>query len=79
MGKKDNFESKIKELEKIVLMMESGDISLDKAMELYEKGTNLAKQCNEELDIAEDRYKKILKQAQEKTFDSDFNKLVEGE
>lgn len=47
------FESMIKELETIVAKMEKGEIPLDKAIELYEKGTNLAIKCNKALDNAE--------------------------
>lgn len=49
------FESMIKELETIVSKMEKGEIPLDKSIELYEKGTNLAKKCNEMLDNAEQK------------------------
>lgn len=49
------FESMIKELEGIVSKMEKGEIPLDKSIELYEKGTNLALKCNEILDKAEQK------------------------
>ena len=49
------FESMIKELETIVSKMEKGEIPLDKSIELYEKGTNLALKCNEILDQAEQK------------------------
>lgn len=53
------FESMIKELETIVSKMENGEIALDKAIELYEKGTNLAVKCNEMLEKAEQKVKII--------------------
>ncbi|MFI3115920.1 MAG: exodeoxyribonuclease VII small subunit [Clostridia bacterium] len=51
------FESMIKELENIVEKLEKGEIPLDKSIELYEKGTNLAMKCNEVLDNAEQKIK----------------------
>ncbi|MFI3225847.1 MAG: exodeoxyribonuclease VII small subunit [Clostridia bacterium] len=49
------FESMIKELESIVSKMEKGEIPLDKSIELYEKGTKLAFECNKILDTAEQK------------------------
>ncbi len=51
------FESMIKKLEDLVKQMEDGSIPLEKAIELYEKGTVLAKECNKKLDEAEQKIK----------------------
>lgn len=53
------FESMIKELETIVSKMENGEIALEKAIELYEKGTKLAVECNKMLETAEQKVKVI--------------------
>ena len=46
------FEKNIKELEKTVLALESGELPLDKAVELYSKGMELSLSCRKELDEA---------------------------
>ena len=50
-----SFETLIIELEEIVSKMEKGDVPLDKAIELYEKGTKISKKCSEMLDKAEQK------------------------
>lgn len=47
--KKNDFESDIKELEKIVLEMEALDDNLDRAIDLYKDGIRLALNCSENL------------------------------
>ena len=41
------FEENLKELEAIVLKLESGETGLDEALELYEKGIKLSAICKE--------------------------------
>lgn len=48
----DRFEEKIKQLEDIVAKLESGELSLDNAVELYTKGVNLSAECKKTLDEA---------------------------
>lgn len=47
------FETSMQELEEIVSGLEAGDVSLDKSLELFEKGIKLAKSCRKKLDEAE--------------------------
>ena len=47
-----SFEENMKELSQIVGQLESADLPLDKAVELYEKGKALTAQCKEQLDNA---------------------------
>lgn len=49
------FESGIEELESIVKQMESGDLPLEKALALFEKGTQLSERCRKQLLEAETR------------------------
>ena len=49
----ETFEQSLKELEMVVSELEKGDLSLDKAIENFEKGIALSKKCNEKLDNAE--------------------------
>jgi len=62
MVKKDNkvsFEVNLKELEDIVDKLESGEIDLEKSVELYEKGMILKNNCEEKLKKVEQQIKKI--------------------
>ena len=51
--KKDSFEEKLQELEKISVTLERGNISLEEAINTFEKGMKLSKECSEKLDEAE--------------------------
>jgi len=55
------FEHSMKRLEEIVEKLESGSVSLDNAMELYEEGVKISKQCIEKLTQAELKLKKLSK------------------
>ncbi len=52
-----DFESSLKELEKIVRELESGDISLDESLQRFEQGIELYKRCRHTLEGAEKRIK----------------------
>lgn len=52
---KQTFEDKIKELQKIVTILEDENSSLEQCIELYDKGTKLASECNKILDEAQNR------------------------
>ncbi|HEV2571333.1 MAG TPA: exodeoxyribonuclease VII small subunit [Beijerinckiaceae bacterium] len=53
------FEDALKELESIVSQLESGQVSLDKSIELYERGEKLKGHCEALLKSAEARIEKI--------------------
>ena len=57
--KKLTFEESIKKLEHIVDQLESGEIDLEKSVELYEKGMVLKNNCDEKLKKVELQIKKI--------------------
>ena len=61
MAKTKSFEQSIEELEKIVNTLEEGKCSLDEAVELFESGVKLSKECNELLDKAEQKIKVLTK------------------
>lgn len=54
-----SFEDALKELERIVGRLESGDASLDEAITLYERGDQLRRQCTTRLDAAQARIEAI--------------------
>ena len=57
----DSYEQIFVELENIVEKMDSGDISLEKSLELFEKGVSLIKDGKMKLDQAESRVKILIK------------------
>ena len=54
-----SFEDSLKKLEDIVDQVESGDVDLEKSVELYKKGMDLKKICEEKLKKVEAQIKKI--------------------
>jgi exodeoxyribonuclease VII small subunit len=50
-----DFESALAELDTIVKRMEEGDLTLEKSMELYERGLQLSRFCHSTLEAAEQR------------------------
>jgi len=55
------FEESLEKLEEIVNEMESGNVPLDKALNMYEEGINISQSCLKELDKAELKLKKLTK------------------
>lgn len=54
------FEKSLNKLEKIVEKMEVGNLSLDESLSAFEEGVRLSKDCNERLNQAEEKVKKLL-------------------
>ena len=54
-----SFEDALKRLEEIVRKLESGEASLDEAIELYSEGDRLKQQCEARLQAAQARIEKI--------------------
>ncbi len=57
------FEEAMKELEETVKKLESGEVSLDEAMELFEKGVGLSKTCQKLLSEAQLKVTKLIAQS----------------
>jgi exodeoxyribonuclease VII small subunit len=57
--KRLNFEDAMKELEKIVKDLESGQVKLDEAVKAYERGAALRKHCEAKLADAKMKVEKI--------------------
>jgi exodeoxyribonuclease VII small subunit len=57
---KPSFETGIEELEKIVREMESGDLPLERAISLFERGMALSESCRKQLDEAETRVEILM-------------------
>ena len=59
-----DFESAIAELDSIVKKMEEGDQTLEKSMELYERGVQLSRFCHSRLEEAERRIEVLNERGQ---------------
>ena len=55
------FEESLQRLEAIVGELEKGDVSLDRALELFDEGMNLSGSCRKELEEAEGKVEILLK------------------
>jgi exodeoxyribonuclease VII small subunit len=62
---KTSFESSLKRLETIVEALEGGKVSLDEAVDLYEEGIKLSRECAEKLKATELKIRKLSKTAGE--------------
>ena len=63
MGKSDkelSIELSLERLELIVSKMESGEVSLEKSLVLFEQGMNLIKECQDDLKKAEQRIEHLI-------------------
>lgn len=55
------FESGLAELEIIVKEMESGELPLERALELFERGMKLSETCRKQLEEAETRVETLVR------------------
>jgi exodeoxyribonuclease VII small subunit len=61
MAAEMKFEEALKRLEKIVDELESGDLSLDDALEKYEEGVKLSRLCEKKLEAAKKKVEILIK------------------
>lgn len=59
---KGNFETSLSTLERIVAQLESGELPLERALELFEEGVGLAGQCQSQLQEAERKVELLLRE-----------------
>jgi exodeoxyribonuclease VII small subunit len=57
-----DFESALAELEQLVEKMESGDQTLEEALQSFQRGVELTRTCQQGLKDAEQRVEKLLQQ-----------------
>lgn len=67
-----DFESKLNRLEEIVQKMEKGDLALDDSLKLFEEGVRLSRECQQRLNEAEEKVKKLV------GFDPEGNPMAEA-
>ena len=59
-----SFETGLAELEAIVKEMESGELPLERALELFEKGMQVSETCRKQLAEAETRVEMLVRRGQ---------------
>ena len=60
---KSGFEEMLRELESIVQQLETGELGLERALELFQRGVELARSCRQWLDTMERRVEWLLADA----------------
>ena len=68
-----SFEASLEALEQIVRQLESGDLPLEKSLELFEQGIRLSRECQERLSQAERRIEVLLRDNQGRTVVTNYN------
>jgi len=56
-----SFETGLQELEQIVKEMEGGELPLERALELFEKGMKISETCRKQLEEAETRIEVLVR------------------
>ena len=60
-SKPQTFESCLDQLEKVVKELETGDLQLERSLELFEKGMALSEACRKQLEEAETRVELLIR------------------
>jgi len=72
MKKEMTFEAAMKELEQVVVSLESGNLPLEDALGTFEKGITLTTLCNKKLDQAEKKITMLLEKKDGSFEEKDF-------
>ncbi|KIL45942.1 exodeoxyribonuclease VII small subunit [Jeotgalibacillus campisalis] len=64
-----SFEEAMNELETIVVKLEEGDVPLEEALTIYQKGMELSKLCHDKLQQAEKQMATVMTEEGEKPLD----------
>jgi exodeoxyribonuclease VII small subunit len=57
----ESFEASLDELEKVVKELEAGDLSLERSLQLFERGVGLSDGCRKQLEEAETRVEMLIR------------------
>ena len=60
-GKDKSFEEAINRLERVVVELKEGELSLEEALKKFEEGMELSRFCTQKLTQAEEKVKKLIK------------------
>jgi len=72
-----DFESALKSLEDIVTQLEAGDLTLERALELFEEGIRVSRFCSSKLDEAERKVEVLIKTADGTVKEVPFSENIE--
>jgi exodeoxyribonuclease VII small subunit len=72
-----SFEQLYTELEATIETLEGGNLALDEALALFERGMELARQCTRMLDRADLRIKEIAPAAEEFSAEQDAGETID--
>ncbi len=56
-----SFENCLEELERVVKELETGDLPLERSLDLFEKGMTLSESCRKQLEDAETRVEMLIR------------------
>ena len=73
-----DFESALKSLEDIVVQLEGGDLTLDRALELFEEGVKISRFCSSKLDEAERKVEVLTKTTDGTLTEESFSEEEDG-
>jgi exodeoxyribonuclease VII small subunit len=73
-----DFESALKSLEDIVAQLEAGDLTLDRALELFEEGIKVSRFCSSKLEEAERKVEVLIKTASGDMKETPFSEDAEA-
>jgi exodeoxyribonuclease VII small subunit len=59
-----SFETGVEELEQVVKQLEGGDLPLERALELFERGMRLSDECRKQLEQAETRIETLIQRGE---------------
>ena len=57
----ESFEACLEDLEKVVKELEAGDLTLERSLELFERGMTLSETCRHQLEAAETRVDMLIR------------------
>jgi exodeoxyribonuclease VII small subunit len=73
-----DFESALKSLEEIVAQLEAGDLTLERALDLFEEGIQVSRFCSAKLEEAERKVEVLIKTADGTLKEAPFSEDVQG-
>ncbi len=73
-----DFETALKSLESIVGQLEAGDLTLDRALELFEEGIKTSRFCNSKLEEAERKVETLIKSSDGTLKEAPFSEDLSG-
>ena len=68
-----SFESSLKDLEKIVSVLEKGDLALEDQLKAFEKGVSLSRDCMKRLEEVEKRVEQLVQSSEGKLTTAPFD------